>query len=250
MNMLDGKAILITGGARGIGMACAQAAVREGAAVLLADLDEDDGQAAAASLREGGATAEFVTADVSDPADCERMVRTAVERLGRLDVAVNNAGIAGEQAPVGDKSLDDWNRVISVNLTGVFLCCKAELDVMTDQGDGVIVNMASILGQVGFPNASAYVAAKHGVVGLTKNLALEYGAQGVRAVAVGPAFVRTPLLEENLEQEQLDQLVGAHPQGRLGEAEEVAQLVAWLASPRASFVNGGYFPVDGGYLAQ
>jgi NAD(P)-dependent dehydrogenase (short-subunit alcohol dehydrogenase family) len=193
---------------------------------------------------------QFVPADVSSPADCERLVAATVERLGRLDIACNNAGIGGETNHTADYSLDAWAKVIGINLSGVFYCMKYEIPAMLAAGKGAIVNMASILGAVGFAGAPAYVAAKHGVVGLTRTAAVEYAARGIRINAVGPAFIRTPLiraLEENTPAR--DALLARHPVGRLGRPEEVAALALWLSSDEASFVTGSYYPVDGGYLA-
>ena len=185
------------------------------------------------------------SADVSRAGDCESLVVRTVERYGRLDCACNNAGIGGESAEVADMSAEGWTRVIDINLSGVFYCCKYEIPAMLAAGGGAIVNMASILGSVGFRKAAAYVAAKHGVVGLTKNIALEYGSRGIRATAVGPAFIRTPLIA-GME----DAVLKLHPVGRLGLPEEVADLVLFLCSPRAGFINGSYHAIDGGYLAQ
>jgi NAD(P)-dependent dehydrogenase (short-subunit alcohol dehydrogenase family) len=191
----------------------------------------------------------FVKADVADPEACRKLVEETKKRFGRIDYACNNAGIGGEIKPTADYALDAWNKVIDINLNSVFYCMKYEIPAMLENGGGVIVNMASILGRVAFQNSSAYVAAKHGVVGLTKNAAIEYAKQNIRVVSVGPGFIRTPLiaeLEEN--KEAYDQLVAAHPIGRLGEPQEVAELVIWLSSDKASFITGAYFPVDGGYL--
>ena len=198
-----------------------------------------------------GGKAAFVEANVSSPTDCEALVARAVERFGRLDYACNNAGIPGEQTPTADYSIEGWQSLISINLSGVFYCMKYEILAMLESGGGSIVNMASILGHVGFAGSPAYVSSKHGVIGLTENVALEYGAHGIRANAVGPGFIRTPMISI-LEQdpEVMQQIVAMHPIGRLGTPEEVAELVIWLSSDKASFVTGGYYPVDGGYLAR
>ncbi len=177
------------------------------------------------------------------------MVQATVAAFGTLDVACNNAGITGELSLTADYSLEGWQRIINVNLNSVFFCLKYELEVMLKQGHGSIINMASILGQVGTPTLAGYVAAKHAVVGLTQTAAQEYAAQGIRIDAVGPGCIDTPLLS-GFSAETKQGLVALHPIGRLGRSEEVAELVIWLSSERASFVTGAYYPVDGGYLAK
>lgn len=246
----SGKVALVTGGASGIGRACAAAFAAGGASVVIADYDEDEGRQTAEELSADGAAVSFVAVDVSRPEQCEAMVRHAVDEHGGLHIAVNNAGIGGDQAPVGEYPVDGWDRVIAINLSGVFYGMRYEIPAMLEAGGGSIVNMASILGSVGFPNSAAYVAAKHGVLGLTKSAALEYSAQGIRVNSVGPAFINTPLIEENLDEEARAGLVAVHPIGRLGEPEEVAALVAFLASDDASFLTGGYYLADGAYTAQ
>lgn len=244
------KVALVTGGASGIGRACAAAFAAGGASVVIADYDEDEGRQTTEELSADGAPVSFVAVDVSRPEQCEAMVRHAVEEHGGLHIAVNNAGIGGDQAPVGEYPVDGWDRVIAINLSGVFYGMRYEIPAMLEAGGGSIVNMASILGSVGFPNSASYVAAKHGVLGLTKSAALEYSAQGIRVNSVGPAFINTPLIEENLDEEARAGLVAVHPIGRLGEPEEVAALVAFLASDEASFLTGGYYLADGAYTAQ
>ena len=249
--MLKDKVALITGGSSGIGRAVALAWAREGAKGGVPDVDRGGGGETVEQVRAAGGEAIFIAADVGKPEDCEALVRGAVEKFGRLDIACNNAGIGGPQAPTADYPLDGWAQVIGINLSGVFYGMKYQLPAMLKNGGGAIVNMASILGAVGFAGAPAYTAAKHGVVGLTQAAALEYSAQGVRINAVGPGFIHTPMisaLEDN--QAVNDMLVAAHPIGRLGRAEEVAELVLWLSSDKASFVTGAYYPVDGGYLAR
>ena len=240
-----GKSAVVTGAGSGIGRACAVMLADRGASVLVADISDEAAQKVTAEI---GERARAWSGDVSDPASCQAMIDEVVTRFGRLDVAVNNAGIAGEQVPTGDVTVDGWRKVLSVNLDGVFYCMKAELSAMT-AGGGAIVNMASILGSVGFANASAYVSAKHGVLGLTKTAAIEYAKSGIRVVAVGPGFIDTPLLSA-APPEVLQGLSALHPIGRLGTSEEVAELVAFLASERASNITGSYHVVDGGYVAQ
>lgn len=249
--MLKDKVALITGGSSGIGRAVALAWAREGAKVVVSDVDRSGGGETVEQVRAAGSEAIFIAADVGKPEDCEALVRGAVEKFGRLDIACNNAGIGGPQAPTADYPLDGWAQVISINLSGVFYGMKYQLPAMLKNGGGAIVNMASILGAVGFAGAPAYAAAKHGVVGLTQATALEYSAQGVRINAVGPGFIHTPMISALEEDKAInDMLVAAHPIGRLGRAEEVAELVLWLSSDKASFVTGSYYPVDGGYLAR
>lgn len=249
--MMKDKVALITGGSSGIGRAVALAWARAGAHVVVSDVNHEGGEATAELIRNAGVQALFVPADVSKPEDCEALVRRTVDHFGRLDAACNNAGIGGPQAHTADYPLDGWAQVIGINLSGVFYGMKFQLAAMLKNGGGTITNMASVLGAVGFAGAPAYAAAKHGVIGLTQAAALEYSARGVRINAVGPGFIQTPMISK-LEEDQAvnDMLVAAHPIGRLGRAEEVAELVLWLSSDKASFVTGAYYPVDGGYLAR
>ncbi|MFN3296654.1 SDR family oxidoreductase [Caldimonas sp.] len=249
--MLQGKVTLVTGASSGIGRAIALAYAREGAKVVVSDVNVAGGEETVSLVRQQGGDALFVPADVSRAEDCQRLVERTVAHYGRLDAACNNAGIGGELGPTADYTDEAWQQVIGVNLSGVFYCMKHQIHAMLRHGGGAIVNMASILGQVGFAGAPAYVAAKHGVVGLTKTAALEYSAHGLRINAVGPAFIHTPMiagLESDPATQQ--QLVSLHAVGRLGQPEEVAELVVWLSSDRASFVTGAYYAVDGGYLAR
>ena len=249
--VLQRRVALVTGASGGIGRAVALQCAREGAAVLVSDRDKAGAQATGDCLRALGARVLVVTADVDRAGDIQHLVERCCAHFGRLDVACNNAGISGPSLNTADYPVDDWNHVIQVNLSGVFYGMKYQIEAMLRTGGGAIVNVASILGAVGFATAPAYAAAKHGVVGLTHTAALEYSAQGVRVNAVGPGFIRTPMIEA-LDNDEATHamLVAAHPMGRLGEAEEVAELVVWLASSRASFVTGAYYPVDGGYLAR
>jgi len=251
MNGLSGKIAVVTGGNSGIGLATAQAFAAAGTKVVIADIE--DGMTTANDIKKAGGDAIFVRTDVSKAADIQALVRTTVETYGRLDFAVNNAGIGGASATTGGYTEQDWNHVIGINLTGVWLCMKYELEQMSTQGGGVIVNMASVLGWVGFANSPAYVAAKHGVLGLTKTAAIEYAAQNIRINAVCPAFIYTPLLEKAGMTEGTDMynyIANLHPMKRLGKPEEVADLVLWLCSEGASFVTGSAYLVDGGYVAQ
>ncbi|HSK02566.1 MAG TPA: SDR family oxidoreductase, partial [Kofleriaceae bacterium] len=192
----------------------------------------------------------YVRADTSRPADDEALVAAAVAEYGGLHIAVNNAGIAGPSAPTGEYPIDGWDRVIAINLSGVFYGMRYQIPAILAAGGGSVVNMASILGQVGFRGACAYVAAKHGIVGLTRAAALEYGPHNLRVNAVAPGFIETPLIEKHLSPEARQLIAGQHAMGRLGRPAEVADLVTWLVSDGASFATGGYYPVDGGYLAQ
>ena len=251
MSLFDGNVVLVTGGGSGIGQAACHLYAREGARVVVSDIDEDGGNETVQTIQAQDGEALFVRADVSKPEDCQAQVDAALAAYGRLDIAFNNAGIGGEANPTADYSVEGWQKVVAINLSGVFYCMKYQIPAILNSGGGSIVNMASILGQVGFESSSAYVAAKHGVVGLTKTAALEYAKQGLRINSVGPAFIRTPLiagLEENTQAR--DQLVSLHPIGRLGESEEVAELIIWLSSEKASFVTGAYYEIDGGYLAR
>ncbi|MVM29021.1 SDR family oxidoreductase [Spirosoma sp. HMF4905] len=247
---LQGKTALVTGAASGIGKAVALLYGQHGANVMLSDIDEAQGQQVAEQLKTAGVNARFFKADVGDPVQCQQLVEETVSSFGQLDIACNNAGIGGELNLTADYSLEGWQKIINVNLNSVFYCLKYELEAMLRQNTpGSIINMASILGQVGTAHSPGYVAAKHGILGLTQTAAIEYAARGIRINAVGPAYIDTPLLNV-LSDDVRKMLIGLHPIGRLGRAEEVAELVIWLSSDKASFVTSSYYPIDGGYLAQ
>lgn len=248
--ILEGKVAIVTGAASGIGRAVAEMLARAGASVVVSDIDSAGGEQTVAEIEAKGGSARYATADTSIPAASEALVAAALEHFGALHIAVNNAGIGGPAAMAGEYPLEGWDKVIAINLSGVFYGMRYQIPAMLAAGGGSIVNVASILGQVGFRGSSAYVAAKHGVVGLTQSAAIEYAPQGIRINAIGPGFIRTPLLDKNLTTEQLEKIAALHPMGRLGESREVAELVLWLASNKSSFVTGSYYPVDGGYLAQ
>jgi NAD(P)-dependent dehydrogenase (short-subunit alcohol dehydrogenase family) len=245
-----GRTVLITGGATGIGRATALAFARERARVVVADVDARQGEETVRLIGDGGGDAVFMLADVSKSSDWERVVGEIVQRTGHLDVVFNNAGIGGDSAATADYSEEAFDRVLAINLKGVWLGMRAAIPQMLKQGKGAIVNNASILGFVGFANAPAYVAAKHAVLGLTKVAALEYSAQGIRVNAVCPGFIKTPMLENALSAEAMGQIAQLHAVGRMGESEEVANLVLFLASDEASFITGGAYLVDGGYTAR
>lgn len=247
--MLAGKSALVTGGASGIGCAIALAYAREGASVIIADVDDVQGAATVRRIEQLGGRALYRHADASRAEDHEALIAAAGNAFGRLDVACNNAGIRGDAALTADLAIEEWHRVIDINLTGVFLGVRAQLRAMLRTGGGAIVNVASILGQVGRERIAPYVCAKHGVVGLTKTVALEYGAAGIRINAVGPGYINNSWTQRHDEPHRAA-LAGMHALGRLGEADEVAELVVWLSSERASFVTGSFYPVDGGYLAR
>jgi len=247
---LKDKVAIVTGGGSGIGEHTAKLFAQHGAKIVVSDINEDGGNGVVDEIKDKGGNALFVKADTSNHEDSKRTVDTAVKEFGKLDIAVNNAGVGGPQSKIGETDIDAWNNVIAINLNGVFYGMRYQVPAMQKNKGGAIINMASILGQVGFATSAGYVSAKHGVVGLTKNGALEYAAEGIRVNAVGPGFIKTPLIDENLPQEQQDQLAQMHPIGRLGKPEEVAELCLWLASDKSTFVNGSYYAVDGGYLAQ
>ena len=252
--MLEGKIAVVTGAGSGLGEAIAIRFARSGATVVLADLDIDGAEHALGEIKRAGGQGQVLRTDVSKPDATQALVERTVQAYGRLDIAVNNAGIGGPTAPVGEYPIDGWDRIIAINLSGVFYGMHYQIPAMLASGGGAIVNMASIAGKVGLVNAAGYTAAKHGVVGLTQTAAIEYAARGIRVNAV----IKTPLIgkravldsEGGSGQDEMQALAALHPMNRLGEPNEVAELVLFLASDRASFITGAYYNVDGGYLAQ
>ena len=242
---LAGKVALVTGGASGIGLASALLLGRRGATVVIADIDQNSAER---SARLGGEMV-AVHVDVADPDSAERMITAVIDRYGGLDIAVNNAGVgAPDKYDTAATPVAVWNRVTATNLDGVFHCMRAEIPAMLASGGGSIINMASVMGSVGTRGAAAYVAAKHGVVGLTRAAAAEYATRAIRVNAVGPGFIDTPLIDYQDEATR-SRISAAHPIGRVGTAEEIAEVVAFLASPASSFVTGAYYLADGGYTA-
>lgn len=249
---LEGKIALITGGSAGIGRATAQIFAREGAKVVVADVGVEGGEETVRLITAAGGEAIFVKTDVSNSAEVEALIKQTVETYGRLDCAFNNAAIEGDLQPTSDYDETMWDRVLSINLKGVWLCMRAEIRQMLSQGGGAIVNTASVVGLVGLQGMSAYVAAKHGVVGLTKTAALEYAKQRIRVNAVCPGGVDTPMLKRLFGEnpQAAEAVVATEPIGRLAQPTEIGEAVVWLCSDAASFVTGLPMAVDGGWVAQ
>ena len=251
MYKFNDKVAIVTGAASGIGRAVALLYAQNGARIVVSDINDRLGAETVEMVRKIKGEAWYFRTDVTQAGENEKLVDFALNKYGRLDFACNNAGIGGEQNPTGAYSVEGWDKVIGTNLSGIFYGMRFEIPAMLRTDGGSIVNMASILGQVGFGGAPAYVAAKHGVVGLTRSAALDYAKQGIRVNAIGPGFIQTPMISSvDSDPTMHSALVAMHPIGRLGQPEEVAELVMWLSSNKASFVTGSYYAVDGGYLAQ
>lgn len=251
--MLAGKSALITGGGGGIGRATALAFAREGARLAIADANTDSAQQTVAMVNAAGGQAMSLGGDVTESAAVQAMIQAVVAAYGRLDCAFNNAGIAGFQVDASGQRTHEWSeasfdRMIGVNLRGVWLCMKHELPQMMAQGGGTIVNTGSIAGLIGLPTSSAYVAAKHGVLGLTKTAALEYAKDNIRVNAVCPGYIETNMTADVMRRRG-EQLIAQIPFRRMGKPEEIAEMVAWLCSERSSYVSGACYNVDGGYMA-
>ncbi|MCI4444210.1 MAG: SDR family oxidoreductase [Lentimicrobium sp.] len=249
-NGFKNKVALVTGGSSGIGRATALAFARKGAKIVIADWAES--QETIDIIENLGGDGIFVKCDVSKNADVKSLIEKIITTFGRLDYAFNNAGIEGSSAPTQDCSEENWDKTISVNLKGIWLCMKYEIPEMLKKGKGVIVNCSSVAGLVGFQGLPAYVASKHGVIGLTKTAALENAKRGIRVNAVCPGVIQTPMIDRltGKEKESIEQFTGLEPVGRFGKPEEIANAVLWLCSDEASFVTGIAMPVDGGFVAQ
>jgi NAD(P)-dependent dehydrogenase (short-subunit alcohol dehydrogenase family) len=247
-----GKVALVTGGSFGIGRAAAVAFAKRGAKVAMADWAEDKDQETLKQIKDSGGEALFISCDVSKNDQAKAMVEKAVAQFGRLDFAFNNAGIEGTMAPSQECTEENWDKTIGINLKGVWLCMKYEIPFMLKQGKGAIVNCASVAGLIGFPGLPAYVATKHGVVGLTKTAALENAKQNIRINAVCPGVIKTSMIDRITGKDKVveKQYMDMEPLGRMGQPEEVAEAVVWLCSDAASFVTGHAMPVDGGWVAS
>ena len=250
MKILENKVALVTGGGMGIGRATALAYASEGAKVVVADINEKAGNNVVTELTKNGCEAIFIKVNIASPSEQESLVKETVKHFGGLHIACNNAAISAPAFPVIEYPLDVWDTVLSINLSGVFYGIRSQIPAMLTSGGGSIVNISAMLGQVGKKNTAAHVATKHGVVGLSKAVALEYAEQNIRVNVVGPSYIKTPMLTNAFDDEGMKVLEKLIPMNRLGEASEVAELILWLSSSKSSFVTGSYYGVDGGYLAQ
>lgn len=250
MKLLENKIALITGGGMGIGRETAICYASEGAKVVVADIDEKAGNAVVTEITENGCQAIFVKVNIAIAAEQQALVQETVKHFGGLHIACNNAAISAPPYPIVDYPLDVWDNVLSINLSGVFYGMRYQIPAILASGGGSIVNISAMLGQVAKKNASAHIATKHAVVGLTKAAALEYAEKNIRINVVGPSYIKTPMLTNAFDEEGMKALENVVPMGRLGEASEVAELILWLSSSKSSFVTGSYYGVDGGYLAQ
>jgi NAD(P)-dependent dehydrogenase (short-subunit alcohol dehydrogenase family) len=242
-----GKVALVTGAARGIGAAAARAYAEANAKVVLSDILPEVSELAQEIIEQGG-TAEYLVADISRSSECKALVELAMGKLGRLDFAFNNAGISGEMKPLADSTEEEWDRMIAVNLSSVYHCMRYQIPAMLKNGGGVIINTSSICGSRPVYGLGPYVAAKHGVKGLSSSVALDYGSQGIRCVSIGPGFIETEMTRAGLDAETAAALEARIPQGRLGQPEDIGRVVRLLCSEDASYINGAYLPVDGGLL--
>ena len=249
MSLLENKVAVVSGAGSGIGRTVAEAYAREGAKVVVADINAENGEETAAIINKAGGEAFFVKADSSSATENKMLVEAVVAKYGQLDIACNNAGMGGPAAPTGEYEPEAWDKVIALNLNGVFYACRYQLEQMEKNGGGSIVNIASIHGTVAAPNTAAYTASKHGVVGLTKNIAVEYGQKNIRCNAVGPGYIDTPLVRNSLDETTLKAIEAKASMNRLGTPQEVAELVVFLSSDKSSFTTGSYFIADGGYTA-
>jgi len=249
MSILQNKVAFVSGAGSGIGRAVAEAYAREGAKVVISDVNVEHGEETVATIKKNGGEAFFIQGDSSSAADNKRLVEETVAKYGRLDISCNNAGMGGPAKPTGEYEPEEWDKVIALNLSGVFYACRYQIEQMEKNGGGSIVNIASIHGTVAAPNSPAYTATKHGVVGLTKNIAVEYGQKNIRCNAVGPGYIETALLKSNMDDSALKAIASKSAMNRLGTSEEIAELVVFLSSDKSSFTTGSYIIADGGYTA-
>lgn len=249
MLLLQNKVALVSGAGSGIGKAIAITYAKEGAKVVVADINQEHAEQTVNEIKENGGDAIAIKADSSKPEDNKILVEQTVAHFGKLDIACNNAGIGGPAKPTGDYEPEEWDKVINLNLNGVFYACKYQLLHMEKNGGGSIVNIASIHGQVAAPNSPAYTASKHAVVGLSKNIAAEYATKNIRCNAIGPGYIETPLLEANLNQEMKNAIAAKSPINRLGKPQEIADLVTFISSDKSAFTTGAYIIADGAYTA-